>query len=49
MKVSEGPGRRGLTLEQSRADQTAVEWKPGTGGGMAKKKKKKKDKMKEKE
>lgn len=41
MKVQEGPGRRGLTLEQARADQTAVEWKPGTGGGMAKKKKKK--------
>lgn len=47
MKVQEGPGRRGLTLEQSRADQTAVEWKPGTGGAMAKKKKKKDKKEKE--
>ena len=41
MKVAEGTGKHGITLAEARSREEAVEWKPGSGGGVKKKKSKK--------
>ena len=47
MKVPEGTGRRGITLAEARSHAEAVEWKPGSGGGVKKKSKKNKKEKKD--